>query len=857
MKAPLILAIAGIFAFFILKIYPDTEYPGNAWFKPTNGDPKLTKMGESEDKNKDLRQAWFEMMHPTPPGKSWEAIEYDNQKRRNAARKQQQNRNDGMIADGLISGTWFERGSNNQAGSVVATDYDPDTDGIYLISADGSIFYGERDGSAWYVVNDQFQFSNRFLKMLNTNKGKRMIAAPFKTPHYSNDYGQNWKASTGIEYNQNTDRWLGEGFYIEKEENFILVPSKPSYWSTIQIFLSKDNGESYQSIFDVGSHESSRFYLSKVEKSNEVYLAVKANDNTIDLYLFDDEQEEFILKGTSSDIDLTDTRQNLASVQVNDSITRHYVYTKQSDKIYKSEDQGNSWKICGNLPNSPWYKGLFVPQSAPNMVLTAGVELFRSSDEAENFSLVNAWWEYYSDVPNKLHADFMDIREFWTADSIPFILLSNHGGLSITYDYTLNNQNIGLAGLNVSQYYDVVTDPTDNNYIYAGTQDQGWQKAFTFFNHDSPADFDQVTSGDYGHLTFSKNGTHLWMVYPWGSVSLWKPKTGEYIAGYTLESDDESTWIPPMMESANPEEDVIYLAGGNIFGGPGSHIVRLEYDGYEIQTSQLPFDFKAASGGEITAIEISKVNPLKWYVATSNGRFYYSEDGGETFLGSNVNGPGPQYLYGSTILASKHDENIVYFGGSGYSVAGIYKSTNGGKSFSSMVQGLPQTLTYELAANEDETLLFAGTESGPYVYVVTEEKWYDMAIETAPTQRYWSVEYVASEDRVRFGTYGRGIFDFQIEEFNTATKSTLSKIQTNLSPNPGDQYVDVHCLTCIGENWEIHIVNQEGKLIEVGTKVQFLNDGKERIDISGLIPGVYLVIIKNEQSISNKRFIKI
>ena len=824
---------------------------------PTKGDIAGNKMGEKEDDHKSARQAWFDLMHQTAPGQSWQQIEYDNQLRKQARRHDYFERDEVIIANGQISGTWYERGSNNQAGSVVATEYDPETDGIYLISADGSIFYGERDGSAWYVVNDKFRFKNRFLALMKHEEGTRMLAAPFGIPHYSDDYGLNWEKAIGISFNSNTDRWLGEGFKCGPENQVMIVPSKKSYWDNIWIYYSIDRGETYKPVFNLGTHDTRNFYLSKVEKNGALYMLVKANNTQSDLYQYDFENQEFDLVGTSDGLDLTDTRANIASVLTNEGIVRHYAYSKETDKVYKSEDNGNSWTETGDLPNNPWYKGLFVPSSAPDLVLTAGVELFRSSEQGANLSLVNHWWEYYDNVPSKLHADFMDIREFYTSDSIPFILLSNHGGLSITYDYTLNNQNIGMAGLNVSQYYDVVTDPTDHTYIYGGTQDQGWQKAFTFFTQDTPADFEQVTSGDYGHLTFSNNGEHMWMVYPGGAVSLWLPKSGTYLGGYTIDSDNESTWIPPMAESGYPEEDVVYVAGGNVNGGPGSHIIKLQYDGSYIEASQKPFDFLAASGAEVSAIEISKINPDIWYAATSNGKFFYSTDGGEDFTIANFNGPTPQYLYGSTIYASTLDDDVVYFGGSGYSSAGIYKSVDGGKTFSEMVNGLPQTLTYEITANEDESLLFAGTEAGPYVFVVEDQYWYDMSGLEAPTQRYWSAEFVSALNRVRFGTYGRGIFDFEIEQVNTAIKKQKHEVQAVLAPNPAHEWLNISGNLKASKALNVKILDVNGhRLIED----QIISDQEifyKKIYVGNLNPGLYLLLLQDNQVLTTRQFIKI
>jgi hypothetical protein len=91
-----------------------------------------------------------------------------------------------------------------------------------------------------------------------------------------------------------------------------------------------------------------------------------------------------------------------------------------------------------------------------------------------------------------------------------------------------------------------------------------------------------------------------------------------------------------------------------------------------------------------------------------------------------------------------------------------------------------------LASDNEETLLFAATESGPFVYSLSEEKWFSMAGIDAPVQRYWSVEYLPLQKRVRFSTYGRGIWDFQIDESVSIVNGDLAGQggQIHIWPNP-------------------------------------------------------------------------
>ena len=152
----------------------------------------------------------------------------------------------------------------------------------------------------------------------------------------------------------------------------------------------------------------------------------------------------------------------------------------------------------------------------------------------------------------------------------------------------------------------------------------------------------------------------------------------------------------------------------------------------------------------------------------------------------------------------------------------------------------------QLASNKDETLIFAATESGPFVYVVEEDEWHDLSGQYAPAQTYWSVEYLDDQKVARFGTYGRGIWDFEVSDFITSDddQHTASKL-INVFPNPAQDYITAEG----AQNDETYtIIDLQGKVVVSGK----LNSAK-RIDIKSLINGTYILRTKQSQSIFIKQ----
>jgi hypothetical protein len=243
--------------------------------------------------------------------------------------------------------------------------------------------------------------------------------------------------------------------------------------------------------------------------------------------------------------------------------------------------------------------------------------------------------------------------------------------------------------------------------------------------------------------------------------------------------------------------------------------------------------------GGISAIAVSPLNHSYWYVYTDSGRFYRSTDRGLTWTSISIaSAPSGNYLYGACIYPSKKNLGEVYVCGSGYSNPPVYFSTDNGLSFTATSTGLPSTLVYKMDGTPGDEFIFAATEVGPYVYVKSENTWFDLGEGIAPNQNYWSLDYIESMKTARFVTYGRGAWDFRVQ-------TPLSTPQVNSSPihvfpNPANDVVSIQSDSYkVGINFTLY--DSAGKLIKAG-KVQ---QGTTQIPIRDVNAGVYFIVLQD------------
>jgi hypothetical protein len=117
------------------------------------------------------------------------------------------------------------------------------------------------------------------------------------------------------------------------------------------------------------------------------------------------------------------------------------------------------------------------------------------------------------------------------------------------------------------------------------------------------------------------------------------------------------------------------------------------------------------------------------------------------------------------------------------------------------------------------------------------------------------VEYVNETKTARFGTYGRGIWDFDVSEVSS-TNETIKDITLNIYPNPSSEILNINLTAhSFDGNVNLNIINNVGFVI----RSQNVSPNQESIKlaINDLKSGVYFVEIRDKNSRIIGKFTKI
>jgi photosystem II stability/assembly factor-like uncharacterized protein len=705
---------------------------------------------DAERQNRKGRKEWMEELHRAAPGTDWRAIEQANGQTLEALR----------AAAGGRTDSWTEIGSRNQAGRMHCAAISVDGDSLYSGSDRGGLWKADLDGNGWHPLSDNL-WGGVHLGVAAAGSDPEVVSilSASAVIRYSEDQGENWLLPAGLPaVPQQGKRLLRDP--ANPDRVYLLLSSQGQ---GIELYRSEDAGRSY-TLLNHTNNGIADFWMDRVS-GGDLYLMVSKR-----LFRSTDDGANWIQVG---ELPFNPAKLILAGSE--DGAPTFYVAAKNAGnwELWRSTDAGVNWSFRSNI--SDFWETMNCSITDDQIVLTCGVEAWRSVNGGSSFIKVNSWGAYYGDPLNKLHADNPGLEVFWHPTEGELFFPCTDGGIYRSDDIMASVVNLSMSGLGVSQYYDVHTSIHDPYRIAAGAQDQGYQRSD---GRGPIVDFDQLISGDYAHLT-SSDGSHLivFSVYP-GFTLVHHGEFGVALHYLDFPVNSSHLWLPPIV--ADPlDSQAHYFCGKYLYRGHWS-------GGDNVSYTNNPQDFTVHGGSYLSAFAISPIDLDRRMAVTNSGEIWYSHDGGTVWTHSTDDGPSGHYFHGNSIVFSGSDPNRAWLSGSGYSGPAVYTTADGGVSWTPMGDGLPSTLVYMLTTESPASdALYAASESGPYRYDTDNQTWLYIGGNEAPLTTYWSVEAVPAIGVVRFGTYGRGIWDFDVSGLTAVAElPAASPLALTNYPNP-------------------------------------------------------------------------
>lgn len=448
-------------------------------------------------------------------------------------------------------------------------------------------------------------------------------------------------------------------------------------------------------------------------------------------------------------------------------LNANYVYCLAStstaygfEGLYLSTDGGTTFTKKSSTPNIlGWYDGtaaqsdategqgwydlaIAISPSNINTILVGGVNIWRSTNGGTSWSRLTAW-EASTTATNYTHADIHDLYYAGTT-----LYAGTDGGLfkSINDGTAWSNSS---SNLSIAQIYNFSLSPSSATTILSGHQDNGTNLT------TNGTSWSQVNGGDGMYCLIDQGTpTRMFSSIYYGRLYRSMNSGTSFSSIYTVTGGG---WVTPFLQ--DPNTPTTLYAGG-------TNVVKSTNSGTSWTTSS------AFSGvGTIVAMAMSKNNSQVIAVASST-KVMISTNGGTSWTDRTTGLPSGTSILGVHI--DINDANKIYVGLASYTGNSVFRSTNGGATWTNISAGLP-SIPANCFVTQDKALgtVYVGTDLGVYFSNNSGTTW-TIFSNGMPGVIINDLEIYAPTGKLRAATYGRGVWESNLEGVVTNTPPSVS-----------------------------------------------------------------------------------
>ena len=461
----------------------------------------------------------------------------------------------------------------------------------------------------------------------------------------------------------------------------------------------------------------------------------------------------------------------MAVSPANPDVLYAIVQAKEKGGVYRSDDRGASWTKKNSYVSTYafYFQELFCDPKDENLVYSMDVFNQVSRDGGATWSRLG---EQYKHVDN--HALWIDPA------NTQHLISGCDGGVYESWDQGSSWD--FKSTLPIAEIYKVSTDNALPFYnVYAGTQDNNSFSGPSRTNTSAGITNQDwlFTLGGDGFETQAdwKDENILYVQSQNGGLCRYDRKTGEQLYIKPIDTADVAyrfDWDAALLISHHDNKR-LYFGGNRLFrtddrGNTWKLISEdltrgvpqqmLKMQGRSWSRDELAYKGSLAN---ITAIAESPLDENILYVGSGDGLIHYSSDGGKTWTKPASTRGLPPYARIHQIIASSHNKSVAYAACHNFSDGDyapyIYKTTDGGKTWTAMNANLPKKgCTYSVAEDfVDPNLLFVGTLFGLYVSNTGGQDWTSFSNGIPPTC-ITDISIQRRENDLVVSTFGRGIY---------------------------------------------------------------------------------------------------
>jgi photosystem II stability/assembly factor-like uncharacterized protein len=475
----------------------------------------------------------------------------------------------------------------------------------------------------------------------------------------------------------------------------------------------------------------------------------------------------------------------------------------KSGQIWRSTDGGKTYsrrnaaladgQLTDYLGNQGWYNNVIWAGHPTNtdFVIVGGVDLWKSTDGGDTLIDISTWRAREWDPDNvSAHSDHHCIvaHPSFDGNANKVVFFGTDGGVFKTDDVETVGNDANLPRVNgwvrlnntyaVTQFYGGAGNVASGTII-GGSQDNG---ALRFTPVDGSENWKEMISGDGGYCAADPTDpNYFYSEYVYLDIyrSIDGGKRAEPISGHAWYQDSSQRWVeiwkpPPYQIPDARNEEALFIAPfvldpnepNRILGGGLSLWCTNDAKARNtINTGPSWYAIKGSTGRYISAIAVAQGNSDLIWVGHQDGQVYRTDYGTEdepvwNSIDQIASLPWSLPLLCTSIIIDPSDHETVYVTFGGYARDIVWRTTDGGGSWSDIGAALPEAPVRSLTIHPRKSeFLYVGTEVGIFASE-------DAGITWSPTNEgptncsvyelFWMGETLVCV------THGRGMFQIDL-----------------------------------------------------------------------------------------------
>ncbi|MGY8919686.1 MAG: WD40/YVTN/BNR-like repeat-containing protein [Flavobacteriales bacterium] len=711
-----------------------------------------------------------------------------------------ENKQDKPAINSALSGFEFRSvGPAFMSGRISDIAIDPNNENIWYVAvSSGGAWKTENAGTTWKPLTDDQPFFATGCITIDPNNsssiwlgtGENVAGRHIGIGHgvyHSLDGGDSWN-DMGLKKSEHISKIIVH----PENSNIIWVASQGPLWSSggeRGLYKSVNGGKSWKNTLDINEWTGVTDLVIDPNNPDVLYAASWQRHRNV-AALMDGGPGSALYKSTDGGDNWIKTNKGLPKSSLGkiglaiSPMDPTILYAaieldRRKGAVYRSSNSGGSWTKMSNTVSGGtgphYYQELVASPHEFDKIYLMNVRVLVSEDGGRTFNEMKE---------SQKHSDNHSLT--FKENDPNYLLMGTDGGIYESFD---NTENWKFAGnLPLTQFYKLAVDDAKPFYnIYGGTQDnntQGGPSRTVNRNGITNADWYVVLGGD-GHQPATEPGNPniMYAQSQQGYINRVDRTTGESVSIRPQEGIDEPyerfNWDAPILVSQHDPKR-LYFGTQRVWRsenrGDSWNTISSDLTKNEerlslpimgrIQSFDNAWDVYAMSTyNTITSLSESKTNENVLYAGTDDGVIQNTKDGGETWTKMTVDKlPGaPASAFVNDIKVDLHNENIAYVALDNHKFGDyspyLYKTTSGGKKWTSIVDGIPEgTLVWRLVQDHiNPNLLFLGTEYGVYISVNQGEKWHKFS-KGLPTISVRDLAIQKRENDLVLATFGRSFY---------------------------------------------------------------------------------------------------